>query len=521
LTQSAFESVVHLLSEPLPPILPASSFPAFSLPQAALQGSKPDVTGFIKPKEALGAVSPEHASALVAAGADITLVLDADGLVCDAVFQGPELAADLGARDKWVGKRWADLVTVESRTKIAALLRDADSEAGMRWRQVNHPTAGVDVPVLYRTMRTGKSGRIVAFGRDLRSVSALQQRLMDAQQSMERDYSRLRSAETRYRLLFQQAVDGVAVVDGTSQRIVEANPAAEQIFAGSVKRLVGRNFTEIFDAANGKLLAETIAGVRASGRSDEIQLHLDKRPLKVGIAVFRQEGATLLLVRISAVAQAADASGRVAASEDAALARLIDQSPDAFVACDNAGRVLSANAAFLELAQLSSLDQALAGTLDQWIGRDGIDFNVLMANLRQRASVRLFSTSLRGELGARTDVEISAAAATAGGKPVYSFAIRNIAGRVRLESKRTRELPHSVEQLTELVGRVSLKELVRETTDMIERLCIEAALELTRDNRASAAEMLGLSRQSLYVKLRRYGMTDGAAEDAAEAEHPQ
>ena len=39
-------------------------------------------------------------------------------------------------------------------------------------------------------------------------------------------------------------------------------------------------------------------------------------------------------------------------------------------------------------------------------------------------------------------------------------------------------------------------------------LCIEAALELTGDNRASAAEMLGLSRQSLYVKLRRYALDD-------------
>ena len=50
--------------------------------------------------------------------------------------------------------------------------------------------------------------------------------------------------------------------------------------------------------------------------------------------------------------------------------------------------------------------------------------------------------------------------------------------------------------------------IVRETSDIIERLCIEAALELTQDNRASAAEMLGLSRQSLYVKLRRYGLGD-------------
>jgi DNA-binding NtrC family response regulator len=37
-------------------------------------------------------------------------------------------------------------------------------------------------------------------------------------------------------------------------------------------------------------------------------------------------------------------------------------------------------------------------------------------------------------------------------------------------------------------------------------MCIAAALELTGDNRASAAEMLGLSRQSFYVKLRRHGL---------------
>jgi DNA-binding NtrC family response regulator len=73
-----------------------------------------------------------------------------------------------------------------------------------------------------------------------------------------------------------------------------------------------------------------------------------------------------------------------------------------------------------------------------------------------------------------------------------------------------------VEHLTELVGRVPLKEVVRESTDMIERLCIEAALELTGDNRASAAELLGLSRQSLYVKLRRYGLSDQAGEGDAE-----
>lgn len=57
-----------------------------------------------------------------------------------------------------------------------------------------------------------------------------------------------------------------------------------------------------------------------------------------------------------------------------------------------------------------------------------------------------------------------------------------------------------------------MKDIVRETTDLIEQLCIEAALERTGDNRASAAEMLGLAPQSLYVELRRSGIGHTMAE---------
>ncbi len=115
--------------------------------------------------------------------------------------------------------------------------------------------------------------------------------------------------------------------------------------------------------------------------------------------------------------------------------------------------------------------------------------------------------------------EISAAAVSGGGRPILCFAIRNVGVRLNMGRQASqvetssatlagRPLSRSVEQLTELIGRVSLKDLVRESTEVIERLAIEAALELTNDNRASAAEMLGLSRQSLYVKMHRYGIGD-------------
>jgi outer membrane protein TolC len=63
---------------------------------------------------------------------------------------------------------------------------------------------------------------------------------------------------------------------------------------------------------------------------------------------------------------------------------------------------------------------------------------------------------------------------------------------------------------------VPLKDIVSETTDLIEQLCIEAALQMTQGNRASAAQLLGLSRQSLYVKLNRFGLAGGAASELDE-----
>ena len=82
------------------------------------------------------------------------------------------------------------------------------------------------------------------------------------------------------------------------------------------------------------------------------------------------------------------------------------------------------------------------------------------------------------------------------------MAIRGTARRIQSRTSiDNSNFSESVEQMSELVGKMPLKEIVGETTDVIEKMCIESALILTSNNRASAAEMLGLSRQSLYVKL--------------------
>lgn len=147
------------------------------------------------------------------------------------------------------------------------------------------------------------------------------------------------------------------------------------------------------------------------------------------------------------------------------LLNVVEHAPDGFVLAGLQRQILGANAAFLDMVQLSTEAQARGEPLDRWLGRPGADIDVLLANLHQHGSVRLFATGLRGEYGAATEVEISAVSVVSGGQPTIGLVIRDIGRRLTATPRTRRELPRSVEQLTELVGRVALKDLVRETTD--------------------------------------------------------
>jgi transcriptional regulator PpsR len=464
---------------------------------------------FAAPQATLGKLDDAAMESLLSVSNDLSLVVDDQGVVLDLSSSLEEVPAE--ELSPWVGQLLVDVVHPDSRRKVESLLAPPTQSATPppRWRQINTVLAsGRDLPVLLAAVHLGQ-GRKLLCGRDLRAVSVLQQRLLDAQQAMERDYWKFRHAETRYRHLFQVASEAVLVVDATTQRILEANPAAARLIGdGGPQGLVGEAFPMAMDTRSKEALNNVLAGVRATGRAEQVRAELlDARgEVMVSVSTYRQDNVSHFLVRLSQAAP--DTHAQPAPSTSSMLLKLVQSVPDCLVVTDLDGRVISANAAFVELAQLTTEEQVRGETLDRWLGRTGVDLSVLISNLRQRGAVRLFATTLRGEYGAMTDVEISATMVPYGDRPFLGFTIRDVGRRLTGEARNKKELPRSVGQLTELVGRVPLKDIVGETTDLIEQLCIEAALELTRDNRASAAEMLGLSRQSLYVKLRRYGVGD-------------
>jgi len=473
------------------------------------------VKPFDAPEESFGNLDAQTAAQLIATTSDLVLILDDDGIIRDMAIGSEELSRE--GYSGWLGQSWVETVALDSRPKVEALLNNATSIPGApRWRHLNHMSSqGGNVPLLFSAIRLEKKKRVVAVGRDLRQVAALQQRLVDAQQAMERDYWHLRQAETRYRHLFQMVPDAVLIVDAFSQKVIEANARGTQLFGRDSEDVVGRFITDAFSESGARAIQALMAGVRAAGQPDEVRAEtaIGGENVVVAASMFRQENSSLFLLRVASESTAPRTTGTKERSPRDLLIEAVERMPDGFVVTDNEGLILAANSAFLDLAQMATEEQMRGESLERWLGRSGVDLSVLVANLRQHGSVRLFATNVRGDQGLSTDVEISAVSVPHGKQPCFGFTIRNVGRRLSMNPRTPRESPRSVEQLADLVGRVPLKDLVQESTDLIEKLCIEAALELTRDNRASAAEMLGLSRQSLYVKLRRYGLGDLATDD--------
>lgn len=444
-----------------------------------------------------GSIDPDNAATLAMNSGDVVLVLDKDGRIIDGsadLERTPELA-------DWIGKNWHDTVTVESHDKINAMLEAAGNSSEMHPRQINQVGPNGDIPISYVLVDLGKGKGHLAIGRDLREAAALQQRLLQAQQSLERDYLRLRQLETRYRLLFEMSGEPVLIIDNENRRIIEANPAAHTLLGAQPGTLVGTKFLSLFQrGAREDLIGFLGAAISASKVSPlSVCLNDNETELWLSANGFRQRGKLYALVRL-------DDGELPATDETHATLGVVETMPDAFVLTDENWSIVTANIAFAELIGAASIDQVRGRRLSDFVGRPGIDLELIQNQLSKQGFARNVSSVVgAGEGSEGEPIELSAVA-TGEDSAHYGVVIRPTARRLRDLPPTPQEMPRSVEQLTELVGRMSLKDIVRESTDLIERLCIEAALSHTSDNRASAAEILGLSRQSLYSKLHRYNL---------------
>jgi transcriptional regulator PpsR len=463
-------------------------------------------------------IGPEQFSEIVTTAADLAIVLDTEGTV-KSVITNP-LNPSLGRLDHWKDRDIREFMADDSLAKLETQLtaHREGQKAKVDSIEVNHfDNANWEFPIRYTIHKTGNPDIILMLGRDLRPIAELQHRLVKAQLALEKDYETHRDYETRYRVVLEATRDAFALVDVSTGRVLDINTAAARLLGDTPDALAGSVFAQEFE---GRRRGEFIEGLLLAASDEAIghvtaQTRRAKTDVSIEPIVFRAAGDKVLLCRI----EASETAASLAADLSRTLSQLYRDGPDAMVFTDANGMIRSANEAFLSLVDAGQLVDVKGRSLGEFLSRGSVDLKVMIDNAARAGRMRLYSTRLEGAFGSQLAVELSVTHMPGVG---LAFVLRDTS---RLEVMRETATPMAVQpggapmsddamrNVMDLVGSAPLKDIVSATTDVVEKMCIETAVELTNNNRVAAAEMLGLSRQSLYVKLRKYGLlsrNDGA-----------
>ena len=213
-------------------------------------------------------------------------------------------------------------------------------------------------------------------------------------------------------------------------------------------------------------------------------------------------------LRLAAVNSGGPAPAVSAPDLHGRLVALLEQLSDAAVLTDVRGVVAWCNASFRRLVGCNE-DACIDGqALTDYLQCDQLELASVLANLRRHVAGQTLRGAVRGADGNLQAVSVSITSMHAEPLPGIGFVLRAIAEQGASSDALDVDLFRSAEQLTEMVGKVPLKGMVRDATDKVEKMCIEAALRLTGNNRALAAKVLGMSRQGLYQKLHQHQLSD-------------
>jgi transcriptional regulator PpsR len=444
---------------------------------------------------------------------DVTLLLDMDGVIREATLSTAMARENI---DDWLGRPWSEVVDGAS-DKIERIMTDTKRSGISAFRQFTQRfPSGLELPMEFTTVLLGGRAGMLAIGKNLQAVAELQARLISAQQTIERDYWKLREIETRYRLVIEDSNEAVLLARVSDFRIIEANRAATTALALTMRRkdgLAGRDFLQEIAQKDRESVEQMLRRTREQGKAPGILIHLGENatPWMLRGSLMTNETAPVFLLQMAPVGRTLGQN----TPEQEDLERMLDHVPDVVATIDDAGVLRRVNRAFVELVEIGSKDAAIGERLGRWLSRPGADIGVLISNVQRHGMVRLLSTTVQGELGSETEVEISASSYDQDNEKLIVLVLRNVARRLS-SNQDSDSLRAALASMNEAVGKTPLRKLVKSTVEVVENHYVRAALQLANGNRTSAAEILGLSRQSLYAKLDRYNLDDVGQDDSEE-----
>lgn len=444
---------------------------------------------------------------IVAATSDISLLITAGGDIV-SVLVNPSHPM-YGALSHWAGQALTSVVTPESAEKIKRKLAQWPNATGPRHTavtlEINHSDGkSWEFPIRYTMHAFGEDGDILLLGRDLRPIAEMQQQLVMAQVALERDYETQREMDTRYRVLMEATRDAVVLVAMSNGRISDLNASAAVMLGGSRQDLIGAAIAQEFEGRRRGEFLESLSNIASADSVSPVELtaRRSQRRVRVIPKLFRAAGERLMLCRL----ESPESEASVPRENSVNLERLFNEGVDGMVFLDGDGIIVAANESFLKLTDSGNIAQVRGRSFADFLARGSVDMRVLLDNAKRARQLRMYATRLLNEFNGQIAVEMSATYLNDRPKPAYGIVLRDASRSEMLRRPGFSGGEDGMRSVMELVGSSTLKDIVAETADVVEKLCIQTAVDLTRNNRVAAAEMLGLSRQSLYVKLRKFGM---------------
>ncbi|MEM7778694.1 MAG: transcriptional regulator PpsR, partial [Pseudomonadota bacterium] len=445
-------------------------------------------------------IGPDVLGDIISTAGDIGIVISDVGQILSVLINPTH--PSFGQLDHWEGHDIRDFLSSESIPKLDAQL-DAFSSGAETTRsmELNHTDSGDwQFPIRYTLHQIGPDGALLMLGRDLRPIAEMQQQLVKAQLALERDYEEQREHDTRFRVLMDSVTEAVAFVSLASGRVTDINDPACTLLGASPSELHNTGFAQEFETRRKGALIDQLANMALAEGSKPVEMtaRRSRKRLLIAPTLFRAAGERYLLCRLENADDVEPTTDELTEN----LNGLYQEGSDAIVFTDASGLILSANESFLNLADIAHVTLARGRPLADYLARGSVDSKVLIDNATRSGFMSMYATKLTSEFGAETSVEISATYLNDRSKPALVYVIRDASRVDAVRRPGVAVSDDGVRSVMELVGSATLKDIVSETTDVVEKMCIETAVELTRNNRVAAAEMLGLSRQSLYVKLR-------------------
>ena len=433
---------------------------------------------------------------------DINIILDTRGKILQIKTPVGSILKNLNS---WINKNIYDFLTIESKEKLNFHLTSLSdlSQSSTKWFELNHISENTgEFPVKYKGFKAANKKNVILIGNDLSPVAEIQKKFVNSQLALEREYSRYRSFETKYKALIEFSEEPLFLLDGVTGKILNLNDSAAKIINEKRDKLVGKSLSKFFNFKNDNEFIELL-------KSDEIVKNYNSNKnikSKFQSSIFRAENEVCIIVRLQKENEV-----KVKENElNNILSKFYDNTRYGIVFTDSIGTIKYVNDSFISLCKIENQQLLIERPFSDFLARGIIDMKVLIEATLENGSTMPFKTQLISNYDIKTEIEITSTKTSINFVDYICFLISHRPNESEPETENNINenvvSEKATKKIMKLVGSAPLKDLVADTSDIVEKICIETALKMTKNNRVATAEMLNLSRQSLYVKLRKYNL---------------